>query len=48
MTAFEKSRGWKDVAHRQAARFYLYTEDLAYLRGFCNGCKSVIDNIEIQ
>lgn len=48
MTAFEKSSGWKDVAHRQAARLYLYKEDLAYLRGFRNGCNSVIDNIEVQ
>lgn len=48
MKAEEKSKFWKDVAHRQAARLYLYKKDLAYLRGFRNGRNSVIDNIEVQ
>ena len=48
MTVFEKPKGWKDVAHKQAAILYLYKEDFAYLRGFRNGCNTVTNNIEIQ
>lgn len=48
MTAFEKSSGWKDVAHKQAVIRYLYNEDLAFLRGFRSGCQSVINSIEVQ